>query len=547
MTKIDASFDQFQRYNNVKRIIDNLRMGNETFHILEVGANEHRNLEKFLPLDNITYLDIQLPEELLNDPKYILGDATKMDFPDNYYDVIVALDVFEHIPEQKRNQFIDELYRVSSQLCVITAPFYSSQTVAAESRVNTVYKSLFNKNFIWLEEHMDNGLPNKDILKSYLSSKNIKYKIFGHGDISIWERLMSIHFFAAKNPGLASYRQEIDKFYNSQLFDNDYTEDSYRQIVIIEKSRKCPRLEISDSKISESVLEKLNILEKIFYNLLSMVNRNDKENGNDKVQIFVDTGRGFNEPQSESYQYNDEESSMHIATSLVNYENVQAIRIDPSNYHGLYKIEILKLNNVNKEKVTQYQISGNYSFEDSSIFMFEKNDPNIVLSINGKVNVSELEITVSKLSMSEIAYRFVNILSNKENEINSINTKYSEQLAENISIKNEIENNRLLTENLETERQELIDKLLSKEKELNEVIYNIKNENNELNKKLTLKEKELIESLSKENHLQISTDKVRNENIELNNRICAMEEELKGIYESKAWALIVKLRKILGK
>lgn len=91
-------FDQFQRYNNVQKIINNLRSQNQTFRILEVGANEHQNLEGFLPSDLITYLDISLPKELQLNPKYILGDATQMEFEDDAYDIVVALDVFEHIP-----------------------------------------------------------------------------------------------------------------------------------------------------------------------------------------------------------------------------------------------------------------------------------------------------------------------------------------------------------------------------------------------------------------------------------------------------------------
>lgn len=94
---IDILFDQYQRYNNVANLINNLREAGQTFSILEVGANEHQNLEKFLPEDHITYLDIQLPDNLKDNPKYLLGDATSMEFPDNKYNIVVALDVFEHI------------------------------------------------------------------------------------------------------------------------------------------------------------------------------------------------------------------------------------------------------------------------------------------------------------------------------------------------------------------------------------------------------------------------------------------------------------------
>ena len=105
-------FDQYQRYKNTQKIIDSVRRDGERFKILEVGANEHRNLEHFLPDDDIKYLDIKLSDECINSPQYILGDATDMQFDDNYFDIIVALDVYEHIPPERRENFLSEINRV---------------------------------------------------------------------------------------------------------------------------------------------------------------------------------------------------------------------------------------------------------------------------------------------------------------------------------------------------------------------------------------------------------------------------------------------------
>ena len=87
-------FDQYQRYKNAQKIIDSARKEGQIFKILEVGANEHKDLEKFLPNDKITYLDVKLSDEMKKDPAYVLGDATQMEFEDNAYDIVIALDVF---------------------------------------------------------------------------------------------------------------------------------------------------------------------------------------------------------------------------------------------------------------------------------------------------------------------------------------------------------------------------------------------------------------------------------------------------------------------
>ena len=40
-------FDQYQRYKTTSLIIENYKNDSENVSILEIGANEHKNLEKF--------------------------------------------------------------------------------------------------------------------------------------------------------------------------------------------------------------------------------------------------------------------------------------------------------------------------------------------------------------------------------------------------------------------------------------------------------------------------------------------------------------------
>lgn len=531
-------FDQYQRYNNIQKIINAMRSGNESFRILEVGANEHRNLENFLPLDKITYLDIQLPEELQHDPSYILGDATNMDFPDDEYDVIVALDVFEHIPLEKRNQFIDELYRVSSQVCIITAPFHSQQSIDAESRVNSVYKSLFKRNFIWLEEHMDNGLPNENSLKEYLKFKNIRYTMIGHGRINIWERLMGIHFFAAKNPELAVYRQEIDKFYNSYIFEHDYTEDSYRKIVILEKARNLNLSFETSSEIPAVTLKTLEMMERTFYNLCLLTGDNEEKNTFvDKVQIFVDCGDGFSESNSQCFQFNDLELMKFVKVDLRNFDVVKGIRIDPSDYCGFYKIDNLRLVGANEDIETKYEMSGSFDFKTSNVYLFEKDDPNIILNFESEVDITCIEFYISKLSTTEIVNQYVIMSVSKEKEILFIDNEYKRQLMMKETHIGNLTNDKFILEE-ENENYSKKNEILVKDLSNNSsVIESLNAEIEDLRAGSIVKENE------KQELIQQSVDKER----KFKQQLAEKEQELSGIYNSKAWKLVMKTRRILGK
>ena len=254
-----VAFDQYQRYKHVQEIVDLIRE-NKIYKILEVGANEHKNLEKFLPNDSITYLDIEVPESLQNDPQYIKADATKMpQVPSESYDFVVALDVFEHIPKEIRENFLKELHRVAKQGVIISAPYNSLEVINAEIRANEYYKQLYGNGFRWLEEHRENDLPDIDKTISFYKNHNINYLQFEHGSLSTWEKLIDLHFqFADKN----EYHQQrffIDQYYNEHLYQYDFGKHNYRVFFVSTKGNEIDVIEpwvnnrINNSKSKEAL------------------------------------------------------------------------------------------------------------------------------------------------------------------------------------------------------------------------------------------------------------------------------------------------------
>ncbi len=263
-------FDQYQRYKNASELINVIRENNHDYSILEVGANEHRNLEKFLPFDNITYLDIVVPEYLKNDPSYIQGDATNMPFDDERFDFIIALDVFEHIPQQRRISFLNELERVSKRGFILAAPFNTVGVTSAEERVNTYFKTLYGYNYPWLEEHIENKLPEIEEVIQYFSNNNQSYYNFSHGSLTIWEKLTSIHFLAAGREVLYDYRFMIDKYYNEELFNFDYLDNGYRNFFIVMKPWQKQKI----GQVEKYILDKkkVRVDTNIFRNLDNLIN-----------------------------------------------------------------------------------------------------------------------------------------------------------------------------------------------------------------------------------------------------------------------------------
>lgn len=226
-------FDQYQRYGIACRAIEALRKDGQVLNILEVGANTHKLLGRLLPHDNIVYLDREVPLEMRNSGDTILGDATDLILPNESVDVVVALDVFEHIPASHREAFLAHTCRVARLLTIIGAPFDSPATVKAELEVSEYWNSLFNYPYRWLAEHAENGLPNLDVSTQIVSSWGYHLHTLRHGDIRLWTALISGHFAKERIDALKPLISLMDQYYKNYFFERDFSSaETYRQFLL---------------------------------------------------------------------------------------------------------------------------------------------------------------------------------------------------------------------------------------------------------------------------------------------------------------------------
>jgi ubiquinone/menaquinone biosynthesis C-methylase UbiE len=82
--------------------------------ILNIGAGTGEDLEILNKFGDVYVIDIEkkalelIPEKLYKEKK--ICDACSLNYPDNFFDLVVAFDVFEHI--EKHRKAIKEVYRV---------------------------------------------------------------------------------------------------------------------------------------------------------------------------------------------------------------------------------------------------------------------------------------------------------------------------------------------------------------------------------------------------------------------------------------------------
>ncbi len=329
-------FDQYQRYKTVEIIVDMLRtyLQKEKFTILEIGANEQCNLEMVLPKDDIQYSDIELSEWMKEDERFIQLDGCNMsEISDEQYDVVVALDVLEHIPDGQRERFMIEMNRVAKHMAIICFPYKTVYNESAEKRVNSYYKMIFGSDHKWLIEHIQNGLPQLDYVKNILSDNQISHQEFFHGDIFVWEEMMKALFTVYDLQNGGYYFEEIDKLYEEQMYYNDNADLSYRVFMMLSKD-ECLLQNVSmglGEKYTSNQSEKvskllLRCIDDIKYRLISEQGRKTSV----QHQVYYTYDGRF----SESFRWTFVSESLDPNIIRVNQtieidEKYKALRFDP--------------------------------------------------------------------------------------------------------------------------------------------------------------------------------------------------------------------------
>jgi GT2 family glycosyltransferase len=263
---LNMPFDQYQRYRFVAELIQQLKAGAQQLRILELGSNEQMNLGKFLSRDTIFYMDLvyrNLNRECKENNLLIVGDATFAPFRDSAFDVVVSLDVFEHVASDKRISFLSEMVRLSKGCCILGCPFNSEGVAPQERLMNEYFKELSGVDHPWLKEHIGNKLPELEWTVDQLGKSGMIVQSFDNAYLPRFIKMMRVHLFVASGRVVVPIHdyENTNYFYNSIFYDYDNKKPSYRKILVFSPLRSALNSAVKNedeySRKSEEVLDQL--------------------------------------------------------------------------------------------------------------------------------------------------------------------------------------------------------------------------------------------------------------------------------------------------
>ncbi len=132
------------------------------------------------------------------------GDATEIPLPSGRADVVLSLDMFEHLPADKRAAALSEMLRLLAPSGRMILGFPAGATAAAlDRRLNTSFEAEHGRPHPWVSEHIENGLP--DVVEvgaqlAALADPGATVRSFGHMWGPAWYAMHLLYTVRAREP-----------------------------------------------------------------------------------------------------------------------------------------------------------------------------------------------------------------------------------------------------------------------------------------------------------------------------------------------------------
>ncbi len=220
--------DKFHRYNHALQAVSAVSPAGKQLRILDLGACEGL-LQRFLPEHFVVQMDIN-PN--LDSEKIVCGDARFIPFPDNSFDIVVSLDLLEHVESGFRKEIVREAARVSNSAIIFAFPCKSEQNLSAESDLNQIEKTIRGKPSCFLEEHAEFGLVDVESIAREFEAVFPHTRIIPGLDFRTWFLSSILGAVLSVIPNSQNFIREFNALFNLTCRSDPGSGAVYRMMII---------------------------------------------------------------------------------------------------------------------------------------------------------------------------------------------------------------------------------------------------------------------------------------------------------------------------
>lgn len=163
-------------------------------------------------------------------PDHTPATAWEQPFPDAGFDLVLSLDVLEHLPPEHRPAFLAEMDRVARRWILLGAPF---STIEVEETEKELAETLLGSRRFLLE-HRELGLPDPSLVTDFFEGRGYRLFALPNGSLSRWKEMQvqTQHYYGFRS---ARISWTFNRLANETLYPLDQVQPAYRTLYLISK------------------------------------------------------------------------------------------------------------------------------------------------------------------------------------------------------------------------------------------------------------------------------------------------------------------------
>lgn len=187
-------FDLYERYSLAARAVE--LVAPDAALVLDVGGTMGAGgthvawTGDFFPGRRVVVADARAadyPEHVVLDPQ------APLPFADRSFPVVLALDVLEHVPPERRAAWLGEVWRVARDVLLLGNPFATPGVAEADRYLFELIRARFGYEHGFLAEHLRHGHPELEATCAFFRERGASVAVLPSGYLPAWLLLQTLN------------------------------------------------------------------------------------------------------------------------------------------------------------------------------------------------------------------------------------------------------------------------------------------------------------------------------------------------------------------
>jgi SAM-dependent methyltransferase len=225
-------FDMHQRYAQCRAVLDCLPGARRSLldvgGVLGGGGGHLGTSADFFP-DEVPPISTDVRAS--DHPDHRVVPPGPLPFADASFDVVLCLDVLEHLAREEREGLLDELARVSRRFVLLGAPFATAGVSDADQMLFATIEARHGYAHEFLRQHLAHGHPDLAGTLAHWESRGARVVVLPNGWLPYWQAMQLLNLPLAE-PVMGERYARAQTLYNTAV--HDWREPAYRHLLVID-------------------------------------------------------------------------------------------------------------------------------------------------------------------------------------------------------------------------------------------------------------------------------------------------------------------------